>query len=489
MVVRGGAEETHEEPSAAAPESVADTPGMAALTGAPRLALRDPRAVLALQRTAGNAAVTRLMARARIARAPVAADAQDASRPLLKSMAIDEAAFYRGEMVVGEIVNPGKPSTIVFFELRADRLRAGIFSISVKDDPNAALKAFGSFRGNARQLARALQLPEMELVGAAVMNNDIAYMLEQRLGFVRGMEPLPESLGALPGEQIEVFTRRFPVQGAAGAADIAPGPSAPAAPLGPAQQELAFGMRAPPGPDVGPPASAAILRPAGPAAVPVRVPPAQLELPFTRAPTPRAGGGWGPVAAEFGLYLVSNAFMDHVYRTIAANEQARLDATRPEIEARAAALGDEARARQAGLDGRTMWVNVLIVPVYWTVSDTKPFEESEWTSLKDVRVDSVALGEEYRAGHSPGEPKVVMSNGAWVNIWERHDALALSFPFPYDPSVMTRDQTVRRTIENEREAARRDLPQPVLEALSLERDALLSRRDALAQPGGATFVP
>ena len=65
------------------------------------------------------------------------------------------------------------------------------------------MTAFASFRGGARDLAKALQLPKMELLGAAVMNPHIGPMLD-RLGFTIEFEPLPETLGALPGEKIEV---------------------------------------------------------------------------------------------------------------------------------------------------------------------------------------------------------------------------------------------------------------------------------------------
>ena len=60
-----------------------------------------------------------------------------------------------------------------------------------------------------------------------------------------------------------------------------------------------------------------------------------------------------------------------------------------------------------------------------------------------------------------------MTNGAYVNVWERHDTLEFSFPFPYDPSVMTRDEIVRRLIENERDARRWSvLPRTAMETLS-----------------------
>jgi hypothetical protein len=146
---------------------------------------------------------------------------QGATTPLLNTMQIDAskvASFYRGEMVIGEIPTEGGDATIVFFQSKGGRLRAGIFRINVKD-PMAALKAFSRFRGSAQRLAGTLQVPEMEVIGAAVANKDVEAMLKRR-GFVESREPLPESLGARPGESIEVYTKRFPVSRAAAKVDV-----------------------------------------------------------------------------------------------------------------------------------------------------------------------------------------------------------------------------------------------------------------------------
>ena len=147
----------------------------------------------------------------------VSSAAQEAATPLLSSMNIDAAmaaSFYRGEIVAGQIATQGKTGITVFFQLKEGRLRAGIFHISLRGNPSAALRAFSSFRGTAQRLARALEVPEMELMGAAVINKDIEAMLE-RQGFAKSAEPIPESLGANPGEQIEVYSKRFPVKSAA----------------------------------------------------------------------------------------------------------------------------------------------------------------------------------------------------------------------------------------------------------------------------------
>lgn len=295
-------------------------------------------------------------------------------------------------------------------------------------------------------------------------------------------------------------TSLTPVTLRAGAA-LAPPRALPAATAppkaGPQQLELPLGMKPAPIPRGVTPAGAVTPAGGGPALRPVvpSVPPAQLELLVPRAPIPRGDaaavrGGWGPAIADFAVFLIGNAVMEYVRAEIAAKEQAMFDATRPEIEARAAALTDQVRVRQASLGGETLWVNVLLAPTYQRIEDSKPGEEGEWTSLISVRIDAVTLGEAYRSGYTQGEPKLINTNGAWVNLYERHDLLEFSFPCPYDPSAMTRDEIVRRIVETEREARRRSvLPQGVRDALAEERAALLQARDALTPPAGVEFAP
>jgi hypothetical protein len=177
--------------------------------------------VLGLQTSAGNRAVAAVLARATprsrtpgavarppapygrsIARVPaamglqVSPHVQEACAPILSSLKVNPGAdspFYRGEWVQGEIAVRGgagaaegaqaaaesRPATIIFLRLEGGRLRAGIFSINVSDK-EAAVRAFGDFRGTSRQLARALEVPELELMGAAVANKDIEAMLQRQ---------------------------------------------------------------------------------------------------------------------------------------------------------------------------------------------------------------------------------------------------------------------------------------------------------------------
>jgi hypothetical protein len=123
-------------------------------------------------------------------------------------------------------------------------------------------------------------------------------------------------------------------------------------------------------------------------------------------------------------------------------------------------------------------------------SHRRSYEEGEETSLTGVRIDAVTLGEAYRSGYTQGEPKLINTDGAYTNLYRRDDLLEFSFPFPSDPSAMTRDEIVRRIVETEREARRwSELPQGVRDALAEERAALLQARDELAPPAGVEFAP
>jgi hypothetical protein len=139
----------------------------------------------------------------------VAPAAAEAARPALSAMGMEGPkvdALLSGTTVVYETAK----GVICIAQLVDRRLRVGIFSINIKDDPTAALRGFASFRGPARNAAKALGLAEYELFGAAVMNDKVEAML-LRQGFVRTTEPVPESLGLGPATNVEVLSKRFPV--------------------------------------------------------------------------------------------------------------------------------------------------------------------------------------------------------------------------------------------------------------------------------------
>jgi hypothetical protein len=253
------------------------------------------------------------------------------------------------------------------------------------------------------------------------------------------------------------------------------------------QVELELGPRtAPkPGKQVVPPA------PVKPSQTPLKPPPQQLELPFGRRPVspqprvgPRGGGGIrGRIAGgvQFGLDILSIALMSHIYAEIAAIEQGKFDAAGREVDKRTAALADEARRRQASQGGKTMWVNARLVATYFEFEDTKPGEESEITSLSTVEVEAVAFGAEYLEGYHEGKRTLYATNHWNAHMYKRVDTIDLSLIYPYDPTLMTRDEIARRIAVNERDAANRALPLAIVGALFFERGLLMAaREDALS---------
>jgi hypothetical protein len=173
-----------------------------------------------LSATVGNRGVARLVAadRRRIQRTPVtpAIKLPAAAVTRLSGMGVSSAqitALEQGQMVLYELHVAGKPSTYALLQIRGGLLRGGIFSIQVKDDVAAGVKAFFRFRQPVLELARDMGLPEIELFGAAIHNADINAMLK-RQGFVETTETIPEYLGMGPNAEVQIMSKRFPVPGA-----------------------------------------------------------------------------------------------------------------------------------------------------------------------------------------------------------------------------------------------------------------------------------
>jgi hypothetical protein len=153
----------------------------------------------------------------------------DAAQQVLKGLGLTDAqiaSFTAGDVVLFELPVAGTDSTIGLLQLKADVVRGGIFSIKVPSDPNAALKSFMQVRGRVLDVARAVNTPEIELIGAAVHNEKIVKMLEKQ-HFTRSTEVLPESLGLGPNAEADIYSKRFPVtRGAAPGTGAEPTPGA-----------------------------------------------------------------------------------------------------------------------------------------------------------------------------------------------------------------------------------------------------------------------
>jgi hypothetical protein len=340
--------------------------------------------------------------------------AQAAATPLLNGMKIDAAQgapFYRGEMVVGEITTQGD-ATIVFFQLKEGRLRAGIFSIKVPENPGAAIKAFTSFRGQAQQLARALQVSEVELMGAAVHNQKVAEMLE-RQHFVKSAEPLPESLGALPGETIDVYSKRFPVPGAAA-------PTATPASRPPV--DVSRGATTMPGsaPTMPEPAAEveAQIATAAPDALQPEVLPEMAAGEGVTASTSGvrvAAGGFEPAVAEFGgaaltigVAIVLNLLERWVMASALENKTRReIKDLDPAIRDRVNGLAASIAKLQLHLDkGERVFANIRVDVFYFKTYGTygQSYTDVEVT-LGDVNITTKDLKFERNGERSGGQLK------------------------------------------------------------------------------------
>ena len=179
----------------------------------------------------GNRGVARLA----LARSPVAPPAgglpavDPTAAGVLARLGLSDAniaGLRDGRIVLFNMVVPGNDDTIGVLQLRPGLVRGGIFSIKVPDDPRVAVRAFAAVRARVLDVARAVKVPEYELIGAAVHHSGIEKMLV-RQKFNRTTEVLPEYLGLGPNAECEVFTKRFPVLPAAGEVP-APGSPAPA---------------------------------------------------------------------------------------------------------------------------------------------------------------------------------------------------------------------------------------------------------------------
>jgi hypothetical protein len=389
---------------------------------------------------------------------------QQAAAPLLKSLKIGEAesaAFFRGEMVVGEVATPGKTGTIVFFQLKDGRLRAGIFSISIKQDPSAAVRAFGGFRGAARELARALGLSEMELMGAAVVNKDVAAMLESQ-GFVKGLEPLPESLGAQAGETIEVYTKRFPVRSTA----VADKSMAPAV----ASEASAAGTAGAAGRTAGAAGRTAAAE-QGAAAVEAAA--------AARTPAGGAAAVAGRVAGFAVRAIIFAVLMLGLEYLRAQAErrrfESRMQEAQPEIESALAALEPQVHALQRAAGGKTVWAHITIWLRHQHVVHGGMGMMAYDYSFVDAGFERAAVGLDYRKERSSelGSPISVPHGYGSSTITPNRELVTYSVPIPYDAATLDLATSLLRIQHLEEDARRPDLEPAVLEALFEERDALI----------------
>jgi len=126
---------------------------------------------------------------------------------VLRSFGLNDAqieAFLRGENVVYE-ANYGATNVIGEIHFQGGRLSSGIVSITNRS--GSGQLGFLRFRNQSFAVARALGLDEIEIVGYAVINNDILSLLPE-YGFTPTVRPIPEALG---GGLVDAFVKIFSV--------------------------------------------------------------------------------------------------------------------------------------------------------------------------------------------------------------------------------------------------------------------------------------
>jgi hypothetical protein len=112
-------------------------------------------------------------------------------------------AFLRGEVVLYYSPTRAEPAVAVA-QLVGIRLRSGMIAIR---DVGGGLGVLARFRTRSHAVARACGASEVELFGAAFINQRLEALL-LRQGFARATEPVPEELG---GGTMEIVTKLFPV--------------------------------------------------------------------------------------------------------------------------------------------------------------------------------------------------------------------------------------------------------------------------------------
>jgi hypothetical protein len=112
-------------------------------------------------------------------------------------------ALLRGEAITALFGTGGSPLVIVV-QLRPPRLRGGVIEVNA---PGRGMFMLLEVRAACEHLARAFELTELELFGAAVLNTKLADV-QRRHGFEVTVDACPDDLG---GGTMEILTQVFSV--------------------------------------------------------------------------------------------------------------------------------------------------------------------------------------------------------------------------------------------------------------------------------------
>jgi hypothetical protein len=158
-------------------------------------------------------------------------------------------------------------------------------------------------------------------------------------------------------------------------------------------------------------------------------------------------------------------------------DRRKFAALEPQVDGRLRALQPHIQRLQAAAFPRTVWVQV-------TVHVGRTYTESLMAGtyepfLHTVELRSVEASLNYsaRTAHSRGPyvPAAVPAGmGFGAGTHEENDVITYSFPVAYEVAGRSQVDRAARIAENERDAARPDLPTAALEALFAEREALIT---------------
>ncbi len=371
---------------------------------APALGLTSPRGLVAylsrapaeerrgvvegLQTSVGNQRVT-----AMLQRTPAPGALPQGALQLLEKMGVGAdkvAAFSRGEMLAIQTPTEGGEPTITLLQMRGGTLRGGILSIKVPDDPKLAVRAFFRARQPLLDLARELNLSEVELLGAAIHHPGIHEMVV-RLGFTPTTETIPESAGLGGADEVEMWSKRFPVHGSSGGG----GGGAPSGGVPPGEAPPVAGGAAPAGGGHAPPESAA---PAESAPEVAAMPPVEGSVIPGGASTmggepPVAGGSLGLGALRLGGSLAVMVALWWLSSKLAGVERERVEQmfktnVDPLVQAQLAARRGE--AERLALEDPLKPVYVIITADVRSSGFTGTFGSSEAVlAVTFVSVDGV----------------------------------------------------------------------------------------------------
>jgi hypothetical protein len=154
----------------------------------------------------------------------------------------------------------------------------------------------------------------------------------------------------------------------------------------------------------------------------------------------------------------------------------RMEEAGPQMEAALDGLAPKVAALQSSAAGATVWANLTI----WTKSTMTEMwgygQGAITETFDDAGFQGADVGLEYVSDKSevPGT-RVTFTGGELGGVVTPFRTLVrFSIPIPYDPSGMSLEEVRRRIARNEQDASK-GLPQPVMEILFLERNALLAR--------------